>query len=300
MNDQALKLREIARSYSTSSTQKAKKKKRAKSVAVTSGKGGVGKSNIALNLAITLSKAGFKTLLLDADLNLANLNILMGMTPRYNLSSMFLEKLPVEKIIHEGPEGLHIISGCSGERDLVGIEQILKDFVIDSLIEIEKEYDYIVVDTAAGIDSFVTDFLLGADEVMLIVTPEPTSILDAYALIKVLTTKGIYGNISVVINLASSFDDAKDVYKKLGMAVKKFLSYKIKYAGYLPKGKEVVEAVRTQIPFVISKPNSKITKELKEISLNIAKSGDKKYIENNIDSSYFNKIKSLLIKRRVN
>ena len=300
MNDQALRLREIAgNSFPKTASQKNRKIK-AKCIAVTSGKGGVGKSNIALNLAITLSKSGLKTLLLDADLNLGNLDILLGKSPEYNISSMFIDRLPVERVIHKAPEGLHVISGCSGNRELAGIENIFKDFIIDSLIKIESNYDYIIIDTAAGIDHYVIDFLIGADEVVVVVTGEPTSILDSYALIKVLTAKGIYGNINILVNQVSSLNEAREVFKKIGIAVKKFLSYRVKYLGYLPNDKKVINAVRTQTPFVILNPESNVSHIMRQISKGIVTDNDKKYIENEADCSYFTKLKSIILKRRVN
>ena len=300
MNDQALKLREIAGHAANSKSVKSKRKKKTRCIAVSSGKGGVGKSNIALNSALVLSKAGFKTLLIDGDVNLGNLDILLGSSPKYNLSDMFVEKLPIERVIHKGPDGLHILSGCSGENKLVGIEHIFKDFVIDSLIKIESQYDYIIIDTAAGIDSFVVDFLICADEIIVVVTSEPTSVLDSYALIKVLMMRGIYGKINILVNLVSSEKDAKGTFRKLGMAVKRFLNYKIHYMGFLSSDKSVLEAVRNQIPVVITSPGNKISNQLKSALSKIVANNDKKYIENDLDCSYFSKLKSIIIKKRVN
>lgn len=300
MNDQALRLREIAGSGFLKTAYRKDKKRQAKCIAVTSGKGGVGKSNIALNMALSLSKSGLKTLLLDADLNLGNLDILLGKSPESNLLNMFVDKLPIERVIHKGPEGLHILSGCSGNRELTGIENIFKDFIIDSLIKVENNYDYIIIDTAAGIDHYVIDFLIGADEVVVVVNSEPTSILDSYALIKVLTAKGVYGNIKILVNRVSSLNEAREVFKKIGIAVKKFLCYKVRYLGYLPDDKHVVKAVKVQTPFIISNPESQVSRIMKQISREIVIDNDKKYIENETDCSYFTKLKSIIHKRRVN
>jgi flagellar biosynthesis protein FlhG len=300
MNDQALKLREIASNFARKKSVKSKKRKKTRCIAVASGKGGVGKSNIALNSALVLSKAGFKTLLIDGDINLGNLDILLGSSPKYNLSNMFVDKLPIERVIHKGPDGLHILSGCSGEKNLIGIEHIFKDFVIDSLIKIESQYDYIIIDTAAGIDSYVVDFLVCADEIVVVVTSEPTSVLDSYALIKVLMMRRIYGKINIMVNLASSVKDAKGTFRKLGIAVKRFLDYKIHYLGFLPSDKSIIKAVKNQVPVVISDPDNKISKLLKSALSEIVANNDKKYIENELDSSYFSKLKSIIIKKRVN
>ncbi len=215
-------------------------------ISVTSGKGGVGKSNVVSNLAIALSAQGKKVLLIDADLGLGNLDVLLGLSPVYNLNHVLNGEKSILDILIDGPAGIKIIPAGSGVQELTSLRQHEKLKLLDELDTLEEQFDVLIVDTEAGISENVTYFTVAAQEIFVVVTPEPTSITDAYALIKLLATRYAEHHFKVLVNMAKDSEDALEVFRKLANVAGRFLDISLDYLGCVVKDEKVVEAVKRQ------------------------------------------------------
>lgn len=227
-------------------------------LAVTSGKGGVGKTNVVTNLALCLAAAKKRVLLLDADISLGNLDLVMNVRPRYNISHVLSGYKRLEDIIQSGPNGLRIICGASGLDRLAEISEHEQRRLIQHLSGLQNETDVILVDTAAGIASSVVSFCLAADQVLVVTTPEAPAMTDAYGMIKVLVRKGYTGPISVVVNMAHTVAEGKRTYQRLADVACRFLRADLYYAGTLLKDERLCRAVRSRTPVVLAYPNSQM------------------------------------------
>ncbi|OGQ99848.1 MAG: flagellar synthesis regulator FleN [Deltaproteobacteria bacterium RIFOXYD12_FULL_55_16] len=216
-------------------------------ICVTSGKGGVGKTNVVTNLGYALARAGKKTLILDADLNLANVDILLGLTPRYNLHHVFLGEKTLAEVLVQGPAGLLILPASSGIMELAELTEQQRLYFLAEMSALAQEIEIMLIDTAAGINSNVIYFNLAARERIVVLTPEPTSLTDAYALIKVLSTRHDVKRFRILINLARSEKEALAVFRKLSIVADRFLdSLSLDYLGYIPYDSKLPTAVREQ------------------------------------------------------
>lgn len=215
-------------------------------ISVTSGKGGVGKSNVVSNLAIALSAQGKKVLLIDADLGLGNLDVLLGLSPTYNLNHVMSGEKTVMEILIDGPAGIKIIPAGTGVQELTSLGQHEKLKLLDELDMLEEQFDIMIIDTEAGISENVTYFTVAAQEIFVVVTPEPTSITDAYALIKLLATRYSEHHFKVLVNMAKDSEDALEVFRKLANVAGRFLDISLDYLGCVVKDEKVVEAVKRQ------------------------------------------------------
>jgi len=215
-------------------------------ISVTSGKGGVGKSNVVSNLAIALSAQGKKVLLIDADLGLGNLDVLLGLSPTYNLNHVMSGEKTVLEILIDGPAGIKIIPAGTGVQELTSLGQHEKLKLLDELDMLEEQFDIMIIDTEAGISENVTYFTVAAQEIFVVVTPEPTSITDAYALIKLLATRYSEHHFKVLVNMAKDSEDALEVFRKLANVAGRFLNISLDYLGCVVKDEKVVEAVKRQ------------------------------------------------------
>jgi flagellar biosynthesis protein FlhG len=240
---------------------------RAVVLAVTSGKGGVGKTSIALNLSIVLSQSGAHVLLIDADMGLANVDILLGLTPRGTLDQVVARERTLFDVVCEGPAGLSVIPSSSGvgvpDRwavgDITALEQELR--------HLERGFGYIIIDTGAGISPKVTDFVLTADDALVVVTPEPTSIVDAYSMIKIIAmARETPREIPIITNMVTSGHEADLLARKLDRIVHRFLNQHVTLTGYLPTDSTVGQAVHHQIPFVIGAPKSDAAQGIRRIA----------------------------------
>lgn len=251
IGDQADTLREMAREARNNKPDSANDRTTTKHngirvISVTSGKGGVGKSNVVSNLAIALSLQGKKVLLMDADLGLGNLDVLLGLSPTYNLNDVLNGEKSITDILIDGPAGIKIIPAGSGVQSLTSLGQHEKLKLLDELDILDETFDIMIVDTEAGISENVTYFTVAAQEIVVVVTPEPTSITDVYALIKLLATRYSEHHFKVLVNMAKDSEDALEVFRKLANVAGRFLDISLDYLGCVVKDEKVVEAVKRQ------------------------------------------------------
>lgn len=224
---------------------------------VTSGKGGVGKTNLAVNLAVSLARAGKRIVLLDADLGLANVDVLLGLTPQKNLFHLFHEGAELWDILFPTPYGFSILPASSGVSDMVSLSTGQKLELLEAVDVLENEVDYLIVDTGAGINDNVLYFNLAAQERVVVMTPEPTSLTDAYALIKVLKLAHGVEHFKVVVNMAPDAKEAKLMFTRLHQACDHFLSgVSLDFAGFILRDPQVRKAVVQQVPFCVHEPSS--------------------------------------------
>lgn len=263
MTDQAFKLRELISENTPEKMQIGD----ARIIAVSSGKGGVGKTNFTVNLGIALSKLNKKVTIIDADLGLANIDILLGLVPRYTLTHVLKMEKELSEIITEGPNGIAIVSGGSGVMDMVDLSQNELTRLIDSLDKLNNESDYILIDTGAGLNHSVLSFIQAAGELVVVVTSDPTSITDAYALIKNIGDLDV--TVKVVVNRVESNREGYEVFQKLNTAATKFLDVELESIGYIYEDHNVKKSVKKQVPFLIGFPNSLASRGIELIAENL-------------------------------
>ena len=237
-------------------------------ISFTSGKGGVGKTNSLINIGLALVNEGRRVLILDADLGLANVDILLGLTPKYTLEDLLYNQKNIEDIIVESENGLSVIPAGSGVLSLLNLDANKKSLIISEVERIAKDYDYLLIDTGAGISDDVLFFNTVAMEVVCVINSEPTSLTDTYSLIKVLSQRG-EKDFSILVNNVKNETEAKNAYKKLFMAVEKFLRVKLKYVGFIPSDPIVNEAILEQKAFVDMYPSSEVSRKVVSLTKNM-------------------------------
>ncbi|MCA1743253.1 MAG: MinD/ParA family protein [Desulfonatronovibrio sp.] len=252
-------------------------------LSVTSGKGGVGKTNISVNLAYCLSKMNKKVLILDADLGLANVDVMLGIAPKLNLFHLFHENEPLSNIIVNTKYNFDILPAASGVSEMLSLSTGQKLELLEAMDFLEDELDYLIVDTGAGINENVIYFNLAVQQRLLVLTPEPTSLTDAYALIKVLKTKHDIDRFKIIVNWARSKEEAKNVFKKLYNACDHFLSgVALELSGIVPLDSKVKKAVASQVPFCHYDPDSPASRALTELAKTVNKWEPDKNLDGNI------------------
>ncbi len=259
--DQAATLRRLV--LETSS------KKKTKTIAVTSGKGGVGKSSLSVSLAIALAGTGASVTLLDADLGLANINVILGIIPKFNLHHVIKGKKKLRDIIIDVPEGIKIIAGASGFHQLANLDQKQRTDFIEAIAELDSD-DYLIIDTGAGISQNVLSFVLSSDEVIVVTTPEPTAITDAYGMIKSIASLAPDKIIKLVVNRAQSVSEGNRVAQRVINIAGQFLNIKVESLGFVYDDLCVPKSVRNQKPFIVSYPKAKASSCVNVIADRIA------------------------------
>jgi flagellar biosynthesis protein FlhG len=251
--------------------------------AVTSGKGGVGKSNIVCNLAIACQRMGKRVLIFDADLGLANIDIIFGFNSVHNIGEVIRGEKDLSQIIVEGPEGVSVIPACSGVQELANLTEGHKINLLNEFDNLNRMYDILLIDTGAGISSNVIYFNLAAQERIIVLTPEPTSITDAYALLKVMFYKHGTTTFSLLINMAKNEKEAKSVYENLTKVVDRFLGgISIDYAGYIPKDDFLVKAVGKREPILCCYPKAPSCKHFNQLADYLLNQTNRRPVDGNI------------------
>ncbi|MEZ0537785.1 MinD/ParA family protein [Caldicellulosiruptoraceae bacterium PP1] len=245
-------------------------KQKAKVISVTSGKGGVGKSNISVNLALALIELNKKVLIIDADLGLSNIEVLIGNSPKWNLREVIYGEKDISEIIEEGPNGLKFISGGSGLIDLAQIDQEKIQELIKCFEMIDNSFDFIIIDTGAGISNNVLSFVLAADQVIVVTLPEPTAITDGYAIIKAIINKMPEKEISLIINRVQNQQEAIEVHQRLNNVIKRFLQKDVEYLGYIEHNDIVSKAVLYQTPVILYNPKCDVSRQVRNIASKIS------------------------------
>lgn len=268
--DQAERLRQIVKGLKEKQRAYAQK---ARIITVTSGKGGVGKTNFTLNCAIALNSMGYRTLIIDADFGLSNIDVMLGMIPKYNLFHVITHKKKIEEVITEGPCGIKFIAGGSGIWELINLSAQDMEVLMKQLERLDELADIIMIDTGAGVSERVIQMILAANEAIVITTPEPTSVTDAYALVKSVVTIKKDMSLRLVVNRAESAREARDVMDKFIRVAQRFLDIKLEPLGYILYDDAVVRSTKRQKPFVLEYPRSHASRQVYSMAQAIAAGG---------------------------
>jgi flagellar biosynthesis protein FlhG len=289
--DQATRLRELAEEHETSRKERASAELSARSkksvspvassphkptfegpprlahaTAFVSGKGGVGKSNLALNLAIALGCRGRRVVLFDADMGMANLDVLCGLTPTGTLEDVVRGRTTLRDILVQGPGGFQLVPGASGVASMANIDGLGRRRLLKQLAMLDSVADHLLIDMGAGISSSVMSFAAAADRVVVVTTPEPTSMTDAYGAIKALASRGREMRLDLVVNMAHSDEEGLDVHKRISRVARKFLGVDLALAGVIPHDPLVSQAVRVRRPVLLESPHAPVTRAIDRLA----------------------------------
>ncbi len=263
--DQASNLRALVQSAEPAASVAGSTSSGTRILAIASGKGGVGKTNLSVNLGLALAQGGQRIWLLDGDMSLANVDVVMGLRPPYTLGHVLSGQKSLSEIMITGPCGLRIVPGASGLTDLASLPTSVQERLLRELTTLEEQADVLIIDSAAGIGTNVLPFLRAAQEAIIITTPEPTAITDAYALIKVLSCARPMPQIKLLVNWARNEKDANLTARKMADLIHKFLDLEITILGSLPEDEHLMVAVRKQVPVLLAYPGSPYAKGVRKL-----------------------------------
>jgi flagellar biosynthesis protein FlhG len=243
-------------------------------IAVASGKGGVGKTNVTANLAVALARRGARVWVLDADLGLANLDVVYGIRPTWTLEHVVRGERRLTDVVTEGPAGVRLVPAASGNAALVSLTPAEQLRVLDEVDALDGELDVLLIDVASGISSNVLYFAAAATETLVVTTPEPTAIADAYALVKVLATRWGRHSFPVLVNMAAHADDAAGAFERLASVARRFLAVRLESVGWVPYDEAVPRAVRAQTPVLLASPVAPAARALVAVADRLAAGGE--------------------------
>ncbi|MDP7009322.1 MAG: MinD/ParA family protein [Phycisphaerales bacterium] len=240
-----------------------------RAIVVTSGKGGVGKTNISVNLAVSLSQLGRKVTVMDADLGMANADVLCDLHLRSGLEDVVAGKKNLDEIAVDAPGGFQLLPGAGGVPSIADLPQVERNRLIDALARIETRNDYLIVDTGAGIGASVMGFVAAVERILLVTTPEPTAITDAYAMLKTIRSRRPSARARLLVNQVKSLEEGVAVHARINQASRRFLGVGIGFAGSIPKDHQIPLAVRRRSPVVLSAPKSPAAKAIRQLAASI-------------------------------
>lgn len=278
--DQALTLRRLAngtrqrQQHALRPDQPASTRTGVRVLSVTSGKGGVGKSHLVVNLAYALQSLGARVMLLDADLGLANVDVLLGLTPRFTIQHVLEGQKTLNDILITGPAGMLILPASSGVQEMAELRDSQRLQLLTALETLEQDIDFLLIDTGAGIAANVMYFNVAAQDIVVVVTPEPTSITDAYALMKVLYTKYDEKHFKVIMNAVANAAEAKEAFRRLNLVTERFLNISIDYLGCIPHDPSFSQAVRQQKALMEVYPSSAAAQAFRALAQHVLATPD--------------------------
>ena len=268
MEDQAEKLRELMRNKNSGyeKPSKIKEVKKTRIITVTSGKGGVGKTNVSVNLALAYARTGRKVIVMDADLGLANVNVMLNMIPRFNLYHVIRKQKTMKEVLVETEYGISIVAGASGFSKIANLSETERQYFIEELNTLSSA-DIVIIDTSAGVSSNVLDFVAAADDSVIITTPEPTAITDAYGIIKIIATEinSLNMGLKLVVNRVKNAAEAAKIADRMINITSQFLNIKLDYLGFIYDDNAVSQAVYKQQPFMVVDPKCKASQCVQHI-----------------------------------
>ncbi len=270
MFDQARKLRKMfpggKKDIDQEGEMEGKVPDRSRVISVASGKGGVGKTNIVVNLALALQNLNRDVLILDADMGMANIDVVMGITPKYHLGHVLENKCNLEDALVSGPSGLDVLPGASGVDDFTGINFGEVKRLLELSSAIEASYDFIMLDIGAGVHQGVVNFIRAADEILVVLTPEPTAVMDAYSLIKILAGYDVSSQLNLIVNQVESRSEGEDVSGRMKNAINDYLEINVEKTALIPYDDVLRKSVREQEPLMQLYPNSKAGRAFSQIA----------------------------------
>ena len=291
MIDQAENLRLMVKNNLNKEKKNIIKSNKAKIITVASGKGGVGKSNVVVNLAVQLQKAGKRVVVIDADFGFANVDLICGVTAKYNFIDLIHKDMSIIDILTTGPLGVKFISGASEVKDILNYSDDQISKFIENFTKLEDIADIILIDTGAGISESAISFIEASHDLIIVTTPEPTSITDAYVLLKTIKNRNIYNQDSIkvglIVNQVDSLDDGNQIFGKLKNVANKFLEMDVTNLGYIPYDKNLRNAVRLQVPLSIAFPKSKATLAFEQLIKNFLIDEDSNQVDQSKRGIYF-------------
>ncbi|WP_186649751.1 MinD/ParA family ATP-binding protein [Fluviispira vulneris] len=273
MFDQASSLREIMKNIEKEGLNKIIQpqftQKIPTVIAVSGGKGGVGKTLTTANLGLCMARLGMRTLLIDGDFGLANLDVILNLRPKYTLDDVLCGERHLKEIIMTGPEGVRIIPSSSGVMKVPELDKLQKLVLLDQIEALDEEFDVVIIDTPAGVSKNVQYWTTSAAEIIMVVTPEPTSLADCYASIKILAQVTSENSFKLIVNMAHNDLEAKRIYEKISTLADEYLQVRVEYLGFIPFDESVRSSVRERVPYVQRYPFSLASQGLRDISRQI-------------------------------
>ena len=260
-SDQAQKLRKIV------SRRTSEKDNFSRVITVTSGKGGVGKTNFAVNFALSLAEKGLRVLIIDADFGLSNVDVILGATPAYDLSCVITKSMDIKDVLADGPAGIKFLAGGSGVYDLINLPKSQLVHFVNSILKLEDIADIIIFDTGAGISENIIHLVHSSDDVILVITTEPTSLIDSYAVLKSIDNSVYDLNLKLVVNKVKNEKEGLETAENFSRVVKNFLNYDLESLGYIFSDEVVPKSVRDQVPFILKYPRSVAAKNISDIAM---------------------------------